>query len=125
MHWLKPLALLVALAVVVQANCAVSCLHSHSGKVSLPDTSAQPPADCHHTKTPDKSDENESGNECSHSRVSGDRASISAKFVQPLPTALVAEVMPSFSSETARFIVAELPDFLPYGSAPPITILRI
>ena len=125
MYWLKPLALIVALAVVVHANCGVSCLHPHSGEQPLPASDQQSAKDCHHNDAPGRSEGNESGDSCSHSLVSGNAPSVTAKIFKPAPVALVAEVL-TFPSEAGNTsFVAEFNGFNSFSSAPQITALRI
>jgi hypothetical protein len=125
MYWLKPLALIVALAVMVHANCAVSCLHPHSGEQPLPASDQESAQDCHHGNPPDRSEGNESGDACSHSLISGNAPPMTAKIFKPVPLVLVAEVL-TFTAEAGNIsFVAEFRDFNSVSSAPPITVLRI
>ena len=125
MYWLKPFALIVALAVVVHANCAVSCLHPHPSEKPLPASDQQPAKDCHHGNTPDRSQGNENGDACSHSLISGNAPPITAKVFKPTPVVLVAEVL-TFPSEVGNTsFVAEFNGFNSFSSAPQITALRI
>jgi hypothetical protein len=125
MYWLKPLVLILAVVVMAHANCAVSCVHPHSGKVPVPESTPQSPENCHHSKTPVKSDEDKSGSACSHAQISGDRPQITAQQFKPIAAVVTAEVVP-FVSEIARIsALTELFGPSAYGSAPPITVLRI
>lgn len=125
MYWLRPLALIVALAVMVHANCAVSCLHPHSGGQPLPASDQQSTKDCHHNDTPGPSEGNESGDACSHSLISGNAPPVTAKIFKPAPVVLGAEVL-TFPSEVGNIsFVAEFNGFNSVRSAPQITALRI
>jgi hypothetical protein len=124
MYWLKPFALLLALAVMAHANCAVSCVHTHTGKVLPPESQAQSPENCHQSKAPDKSDKNEGGSTCAHSQLSsGDRPTLTGQDSKPLPV-LAAHVV--FSLEVSNPpVVAEAYTLESYASAPPLSVLRI
>ena len=126
MYWLKPLVLILGLAVAAHATCAVSCVHSHSGMVPPSETASQPSQDCHRSETPDKSDRHKSGTStCSHSQISGDRPTITAKDFKPLPVALPADIV-TFSAEVGSVTgIYEFYSLKSYASAPPITVLRI
>jgi hypothetical protein len=125
MYWLKALALILVVAVFAHANCAVSCVHPHSGKAPAPESDSQSPENCHHSKAPDKSEKNESASTCSHTQISGDRPPITAKSFKPIPTITVAEVL-LFSSGLGRIsVVAEFYGPNSYASTPLITVLRV
>ena len=124
-YWVKAFALILVLAVFAHANCAVSCVHPHNGKVPAPDSAPQSPENCHQSKAPAKSHENEDGAACAHSQVSGDRPPISGQYFKPIPAVMAGPIL-SLSSKLARIpVVVEFYSPNSYASAPLIAILRI
>src|SRR5262245_2954354 len=123
MHWLKPLALIVALAVVVHANCAVSCLHPL--EQPLPAGDHQSSKDCHHSNTPDKSEGDGTGDACSHSLISGSTSSPATKICKPALLVLAAEDVTLPLEPLRVSFVTEFNGFNSFSFAPPITVLRI
>jgi len=123
MHWLKPLAFILAFAVLAHANCAVSCTHSHPSPAEQ--SNSQASENCHQSNIPVQSDDHESGSACSHSQLSGQQPPITAASFKPLDAVLVGEFVPVHSELDNVPVFAEL-----YGpnrnpSAPPPSVLRI
>jgi hypothetical protein len=119
MYFLKPLVLVLVLALGAQANCAVSCVHSHSEKAPH---SAQ---NCHDAETPGKSESDHESGACSHSQISSDRPQRAAQEVQPIAAVLAFEAAPFVSEIDGIAVQSEIFGLRVPASAPPITVLRI
>ena len=123
---LKALVLVLALAVMVHGNCAVSCLHPlDTAKEQPSESNPQSAENCHQSHAPKGAPHDEDSGACSHPQVSGDRSTITAQDFKPMP-AVDAEflLLPPEAGHLSLF-VAEIYDPSSYASSPPVTILRI
>lgn len=125
MFSLKPLVLLLVLAVVVQATCAASCIHPFAGKPPAPANSSQASEHCHHGSAPVKSSHAEHGSACSHRHISEDRPQIAVQDTMQ-PAAMISVAAVRMPSEFAtRAMASELSISDSPQSAPPLATLRI
>jgi hypothetical protein len=124
MYWLKPLVLQLIIAVLAQANCAVSCVHPENGQVPPTETTSRSPENCHQSPGTTKPEKTNDETGCSHAHISTDRPT-TAKFFEPVPAVLPAGA-PGFSSEAGdSFVVVDFYSPSSHASASPRTVLRI